>query len=167
MRRRVSRRAPIRPGRLGYTGIPVADLARSVRFYTRTFGLRVVDRGDATSAGLGKWVYLEDPETGHGLELYWAPSGRRAERRHPPRAGLRHLGFLVEAADRAEFERAYLRAVRSGGIATRVTPERTEGRIGWLRDPDGNWIELARVPPPRRGRRTRPVRSRRARRRPG
>jgi catechol 2,3-dioxygenase-like lactoylglutathione lyase family enzyme len=133
--------------RLRYTGFPVAELRRSLRFYTRVFGLREVDRGDATEAGLGKWILLEDPRTHQGLELYEDPAGRKSARPGIPRAGLRHLGFLLERADRAELDRELRRVVRSGARATRVTPEATDGWVGWVRDPDDNWIEISRTPP--------------------
>ena len=56
-------------------GIRVTDLGRSVRFYTRAFGLREIRRGDTRWWGGGIWVLLKDPRTRRVLELNWYPKG--------------------------------------------------------------------------------------------
>ena len=74
------------------------------------------------------------------LELNWYPKRYR----HGGRSGLDHLAFEVEDASDA-YKR--LSGRRKGAI-----PPFEEGRwmLAYVRDPDGNWIELGSRLPKRR-----------------
>ena len=58
---------------LSYFGIRVTNLARSLEFYTKLFGLEEVARGDNTKIGGGVFVLLKDPKSGSKLELIGIP----------------------------------------------------------------------------------------------
>ena len=59
--------------RFYYAGIRVRDLKRSINFYTRAFGMKVVARG--TMPHGGKYVHLVTPGSRMRLELNWYPKG--------------------------------------------------------------------------------------------
>jgi catechol 2,3-dioxygenase-like lactoylglutathione lyase family enzyme len=130
---------------LEYTGIRVRDLARSVRFYTEGLGLVVGPRGRMAAGGL--WQELKDPETGAILELNFYPGDP------PYREGdeLDHLGFRVDQLDRTVAQLVEL------GARLRIPPfSEGDGRLAFLSDPDGVWVELYErradeVPPTSRG----------------
>src|SRR5712691_8313882 len=54
---------------LGYIGIRVKDLERSLKFYQGIFGLEEVARGDNSKFGAGIFVLLRDRKSGMKLEL--------------------------------------------------------------------------------------------------
>jgi lactoylglutathione lyase len=121
---------------LNYVGLRVTDLERSLRFYTR--GLGLVEQRRGTMSHGGTWVSLEDPTTGVQLELNYYPPGHRFATPYAAGEGLDHLGFEVTDA-RGKI--AFLRAL---GAQVAVEPWLEEGRywIGFVEDPDGNWIEI-------------------------
>ena len=59
--------------RFYYTGIRVRNLTRSLAFYKKAFGMRVVNRG--TMPHGGKYVQLEGAGSRQRLELNWYPPG--------------------------------------------------------------------------------------------
>lgn len=132
--------------RLEQVGIRVTDFRRSLRFYTRALGLRVVARGDTRSWGGGRWVQLKDPRSKRVVELNWYPKGSLFD--GPYRAGdaLDHLDFTVGVASRATLERVYRRLLRSGARPTKWSPATTEGWMASVLDPDGVWITVGRRP---------------------
>jgi catechol 2,3-dioxygenase-like lactoylglutathione lyase family enzyme len=132
--------------RFEVVGLRVTRLARSLRFYTRALGLKVVRRGDTRSWGGGIWVLLEDPRSHRRVELNWYPKGSRFG--GPFRAGeaVDHLDFTLGVAPRAELERVYRRLLRAGGRPTGYEPSTTEGWMASVLDPDGIWITVGRKP---------------------
>ena len=60
---------------LGYVGIRVTNLKRSLKFYTELLGLKEVGKGDFTKYEAGIWVKLKDEKSGQHLELNWYPKG--------------------------------------------------------------------------------------------
>ncbi len=121
---------------LTYFGIRVTDLDRSVRFYTGTLGLRERKRGRMSHGGL--WVSLEDPETHQLLELNWYPPDSPYATPYSVGEGLDHLAFDVKDA------RATIRELLAMGAERAVEPWLEEGRywIGYVKDPDGLWLEI-------------------------
>jgi len=121
---------------LSYTGIRVTNLDRSVRFYVEHLGLVEQKRG--TMSHGGHWVSLRDPESNVELELNYYPPASPYARPYSPGEGLDHLGFDVSDA------RAAIERMRAQGVRVAVEPWLEEGRswIGFVGDPDGNWIEL-------------------------
>lgn len=89
----------------------------------------------------GRFVGLEDPESRQALELNWYPPGHVHATPFVPGEGLDHLGVEVDDP-RALIERL----VRLGGRIA-IPPWVETGRlgpylIGFVTDPDGNWIEV-------------------------
>jgi catechol 2,3-dioxygenase-like lactoylglutathione lyase family enzyme len=86
----------------------------------------------------GLWADLSDPETHQRLELnYYPPDSPYATPFHPGE-GLDHLGFEVPSAPRA------FRELVQKGARPALEPwrERNGVEIGYVTDPDGNWIEV-------------------------
>jgi len=132
--------------RLDCVGIRVTNLRRSVRFYTRALGLRVVKRGDTRVWGGGLWVLLQDPKSRRLLELNWYPKGSLFAGPYRVGDALDHIDFTLGVASRAELERTYRRLLRHGAKSTRYSPARTEGWSAHVLDPDGVWITVGRRP---------------------
>src|SRR5881628_4042687 len=80
--------------RFYYTGIRVRDLSRSLAFYTKVLGMRVLSRG--TMPHGGKYVHLLGAGSRQRLELNWYPPGTRFH--SPYRIGeeMDHLAFRVD-----------------------------------------------------------------------
>jgi catechol 2,3-dioxygenase-like lactoylglutathione lyase family enzyme len=132
--------------RFEVAGLRVTNLDRSLRFYTRALGLRIVQRGDTRSWGGGLWVRLEDPRSHRPIELNWYPKGSRFHEPYRGGTALDHLDFTLGVAARAELERVYRRLLRLGGRPTGLEPATTEGWMASVRDPDGIWITVGRRP---------------------
>src|SRR5439155_21834423 len=120
--------------RFYYAGIRVRDLKRSINFYTRAFGMKVVARG--TMPHGGKYVHLVTPRTRMSLELNWYPKGSRFYVQYRKIEELDHLAFVVDDV------KAAFKAVTRAGAKVAVDPDRSEGTEVYVKDPDGVWIEL-------------------------
>ena len=119
---------------IGRVRLRVADIDDLAAFYERVIGLRGVER-DGDLARLG-------PEGGEPLiELVSAPDG-------PPApsfsTGLFHLAILVP--DRAELARSLQRAASAGWRLTGASDHLVSEAL-YLRDPEGNGIEIYRDRP--------------------
>ena len=125
------------PMKLSYFGIRVTDLERSLKFYTQLLGLKEVRRGEATEWGAGTWVLLKDEPSGQQLELNWYPPGSKYAVPYVPGEGLDHIAFLVD-----DVRKTFNELVAKGAAPTQVTPEETDGWTAYVKDPDGNWIEI-------------------------
>ena len=130
---------------LSYVGIRVTDLDRSTRFYQEVLGLDVVRAGDFSRNGGGKYVLLRDSESGQRLELNWYPESSRYATRYIPGEGLDHLGVKVESVAEK------LKELQARGVEVVPIPESLARQqfsdsftlhIGFVKDPDGNWIGL-------------------------
>jgi lactoylglutathione lyase len=121
---------------LVYSGLRVTDPERSVRFYTEGLGLKETGRGHMSHGGL--FIGLQDPNTMQQLELNWYPPGSPYNLPYSVGEGLDHLGFEVEDAP-ATYRRLLLL-----GATPAIEPWLEQDRywIGFVRDPDGLWIEL-------------------------
>lgn len=121
---------------LVYSGIRVTDPDRSVRFYTDGLGLKEISRGHMSHGGL--FIELQDPNTMQQLELNWYPAGSPYDTAYSVGEGMDHLGFEVDDA-----REAYRRLLRLGASPA-IEPWLEQNRywIGFVRDPDGIWIEL-------------------------
>lgn len=124
---------------LRYFGIRVTDLEKSLKFYTELLGLKEVRRGDMSKygGGRGTWVLLRDEVTGQQLELNWYPKGSHFAVPYVPGEGLDHIAFEVEDVE-AKFDDLMARGVKP----TDINPLSTDGWQAYVKDPDGNWIEL-------------------------
>ena len=106
---------------LDHLSLSVPDLAEAQAFY-QAFGLR--------PSGGGKRLDIST-QRGLAIELF------ESERRH-----LHHLTLGIYAGDRARFEAKLQRE----GIARIDAPAGIDRDSLWIRDPDGNAIELAVLP---------------------
>jgi lactoylglutathione lyase len=122
---------------LSYCGIRVTNLERSLKFYTELFGLKEVARGDRTKHGAGIYVLLRDPKSRQKLELNWYPKGSRYGMPYAPGEGLDHIAFRVDNVTKT-FDELVSKGVR----ATEIDPTVMAGWSAYVKDPDGNWIEL-------------------------
>ena len=129
-------------------GLRVRNFPRSVRFYTKVLGLRVLRRGDTRSWGGGLWALLQDPRTRRVIELNWYPKRSIFYAPFRPGDALDHLDFSIGSASRAELERTYRRLLQRGAKPTRWSPSTTEGWMASVLDPDGIWITIGRQPTP-------------------
>lgn len=120
--------------RFYYAGIRVRNLKRSIAFYTKGFGMKVVGRG--TMPHGGKWVHLVTPGTRMRLELNWYPKGSRFYVPYGKGEELDHLAFIV-----GDVRSAYQSLVQRGAKAA-VDPDHATGTEVYVKDPDGIWIEL-------------------------
>ena len=122
---------------LDYTGIRVTNLAKALRFYTKTLGLVEKHRGKMPHGGV--WVLLEDRTSHQHLELNWYPKGSKYATPFAPGEGLDHIGFRVGNVETVG------RRLRKAG-AKKVTEIRWQGRVAlaYFEGPDGVWIELIR-----------------------
>ncbi len=125
---------------LSYFGIRVTDLDRSLRFYSKVFGLKEVARGDKRSTGDGIYVLLRDPWSGQKLELNWYPPGSRHATLYLPGEGLDHIAFRVDDVPRFLARLRRHKVEGTGGYADHQLPDGT--RVTYVTDPDGNWIEI-------------------------
>ena len=138
----------VRSLRFEVVGLRVRSLDRSLRFYTRALGLKIVARGDTRGWGGGVWVRLEDPQSRRNVELNWYPPGSMFYRRYALGEGVDHLDFTLGAVPRSALEAAHRRLVRAGGRPTKYSPATTEGWMASVQDPDGIWITVGRRPTP-------------------
>jgi catechol 2,3-dioxygenase-like lactoylglutathione lyase family enzyme len=140
--------------RLTHLGICVADLTRSLRFYTEVFGFvetgRFEGKGDPSSTVLGMpqslelvAVYLE--RDGWRIELLYYPTpGHQgpAVPRPMNQLGYTHLSFRV-----ANLDAVLARIERCGGRVLRETYQGTFGsKVIFAVDPDGIRFELIEAP---------------------
>ncbi len=124
---------PIHPEtRVGHIHLKVSDLDRAIRFYTEALGFQVTQRMGDSAAFLSAGGYHHHV----GLNTWESKAGSS-----PPRSatGLYHVAFLYP--DRHELasalRRLIKRDVRLEGAADHGVSEAL-----YLRDPDGNGIEL-------------------------
>ncbi|MDX6540275.1 MAG: hypothetical protein QOI71_1885 [Gaiellales bacterium] len=140
-----------------HVGLTVADADRSIAFYRDGFGFEVLSERVAVrgwvEAAVGvpnltlRIVHLH----GHGYNLelleYESPRGARRARSFND-AGSAHLCFVSDDID-ADLERL----IASG--AERIAPPQTiaggpndGGRVTYVKDPDGNGVELHQLARP-------------------
>ncbi len=133
---------------LSYVGLRVTNLTRSFEFYTELFGLRPRHgkRPPADTAEPAS-ILLFDPRSSQRLELNYYPPGSPYSVPYVPGEGCDHLAFRVDDLPR------FLAELSNRGLV----PERmahydgpmqvtAEYRVAYLRDPDGNQIELFDTP---------------------
>jgi catechol 2,3-dioxygenase-like lactoylglutathione lyase family enzyme len=117
-----------------YTSIRVKDLKKSLAFYTKVMGLKIIGRRSAVPGE--KIVNLEDRATKQRLNLMWyAKSCRWYVPYKMNGVELDHLMFEVKDA-----RKAYARLVRRGAPAATKLFEGKERTMGLVKDPNGIWI---------------------------
>ena len=129
--------------RLGPVRLAVTDLDRSVDFYTRVLGVTVAARGREGAHDLAHLA----ADGGDVVVLQEEPGARRAGRH----AGLYHVAYNV--ASRLDLARA-LQRVADGRMPIDGATDHGTHEALYLRDPDGNGLELAWDCPPEQWPRT-------------
>ena len=127
----------MKSSRFVYTGIRVSNLDRSIDFYTKALGMRIVRRGEMPHGG--KYVGLRNPRSKVELELNWYPKTSKFFTPFKKNEAMDHLAFAV---GKNNSKRAYQELLRKGAT-TAVSPKQAKGVCDpYVKDPDGNWIEL-------------------------
>ena len=118
-----------------YVGIRVIDLQKSIDFYAKLLGMKVVGRGK-TEQTKGETVALASQEGGFVLELNYYEKGSPHCSIYEVGEGLDHLAFGVDNLDKA------LEEAKSAGYPT-VLEMKVDGSCwAYIEDPNGIWIEL-------------------------
>ena len=125
---------PFQLGKIGHVALYVADIARSVRFYTDVLGFEISDeyQDDMMPGGA---AFLRCNRDHHGIALF------KASETNPSGAGLHHMAFEVPTLDDVVKARAHLRqhnveidfdGRRRAGVQIAVE----------FRDPDNHRLEI-------------------------
>jgi catechol 2,3-dioxygenase len=115
---------------VGHVNLRVTDLARSLAFYRDVLGLHVTQQ-DAES------VFLAAGRYHHHLALnVWGKAARAAP---PGAAGLHH--FALRLPDEAALAEVVVRILQAGHTLQGATDHGVNIAV-YLRDPDGNGVEL-------------------------
>lgn len=119
------------PATFIYTGIHVSNLEKSIAFYRKALGMKLLFRARIKETG-GRVAWLKSKGSKQILELNWYPK----KYRYGGRSGLDHLAFEVKDAT-AEYRKLSTKY-------SRTIPPFEEGRwtLAYIKDPNGNWIEL-------------------------
>jgi lactoylglutathione lyase len=123
--------------RFGYTILYVRDVAASVEFYERAFGLerRLLHES-------GQYGELETGSTALAFAAQDLAAENLPDALRPgaaPASPTFEICFVTE-----DVEAAYERAVREGADATAPPMKKDWGQeVAYVRDPDGNLVELA------------------------
>ena len=126
------------PSEIGFShvALPVSDIDRSIAFYERWAGLKLVDRLEDPKSG-NKAARMGDDRSSFVVAL--VQNGKPVEHHL---AGMGHLG--VGCADRGEVDRICAEAKRDGVL--RHGPVDAGFPLGYwafLADPDGHQLELS------------------------
>ena len=119
------------PAKFIYTGVHVTDFERTIAFYRKVLGMRLLFRTKIKETG-GRVAWLRSKGSSQILELNWYPKNYK----FGGKSGLDHLAFEVQDAA-SEYRKLSKRY--KGTIA----PFK-EGKwlLAYVKDPSGNWIEL-------------------------
>lgn len=116
-----------------YTGIEVKDMDESIRFYRDGLGMELPDRHPIPATS-GEVAALRSPSSEQLLELNWYPKRKSGYRAGD---GLDHLAFEV-----ADVPGAIRRLLERGAKPARDVEVRPRFVVGFVKDPNGIWIEL-------------------------
>ncbi len=129
---------PIHPkAQIGHIHLKVADLDRAIAFYSGVLGFELTQRYGRDAAFLSAGDYHHHI----GLNTWESHGGTPPP---PGHTGLYHSAFLYP--DRASLGDA-LRRVVTAGIALDGAADHGVSEALYLRDPDGNGVELYRDRP--------------------
>lgn len=124
--------------RVGHVHLKVADLDRAIAFYSDVLGFELMQRYGPQAAFLGAGGYH------HHIGLNtWESAGSTPP--PPGHSGLYHSAFLYP--DRASLGRVLARVI-AAGIPLDGAADHGVSEAIYLRDPDGNGVELYRDRPP-------------------
>ena len=116
-----------------YTGVEVRDLDAAIGFYTKGLGMKLLGRSRIAATG-GEVAALKSRGSEQVLELNWYP-----RRRYRQGSELDHLAFDVGKDD---VNAVIDRLAGLGATRARATEVREKYIVGFVKDPDGIWLEL-------------------------
>jgi len=119
--------------RLNHAVLFVADLERSLRFWTEAFGMEIVTRELRADA-----AFLRLPRSGNHHDLGLFGIGKGAAPRQRGTVGLYHLAWQVDTID--ELEQARRTLAELGAFTGESSHGATKSVYGI--DPDGNEFEV-------------------------
>ena len=115
-----------------HTCLNVSDLDRSIKFYTSNLHLNLMSRREVKQNN-AEIAFLKD-ESGNAIELtHWR------DKKIVEGDNFDHIAFEVEDVHAA------VETLRKDGVSIAMEPYSLQGstsRIAFIRDPDGNWLEL-------------------------
>ncbi len=121
------------PVRINHAVLFVADIERSVTFYTKTFGMEMVTRERRANA-----AFLRLPRSGNHHDLGLFGVGRQSGPKPQGAIGLYHLAWQVDTIDELVDARNVLQhAGALGGMSSHGATKSVYGA-----DPDGNEFEI-------------------------
>jgi lactoylglutathione lyase len=119
--------------RILHTCLNVADLDRSINFYSKQLGLKLTRRREIRQNN-AEIAFLED-EKGGAIELTnWRDKSSVKEGDN-----FDHIAFEVDDVATA------VNRLRGSGVTIAMEPFSLQGsssKIAFIKDPDGNWLEL-------------------------
>lgn len=118
-----------------YTGIRVRNLRRSVRFYTKLFGMKKLGHWKIDASG-GEVVTLKSAKGESLLELNYYPRRSPFYSRYSVGEGLDHLAFGF-----TDLGAAIAQAKKMGHPVIREVKGKTSA-WAYIKDPDGIWVEI-------------------------
>jgi lactoylglutathione lyase len=118
-----------------YVGIRVTDVQKSIDFYTKLLGMKVINRGKIEQTK-GETIALQSEEGGFVLELNYYEKDSPFNTKYTTGEGLDHLAFKVDDLDKA------LEEARKAGYRVILEMKSKEGRWAYIEDPDRIWIEV-------------------------
>jgi len=118
-----------------YVGIRVTNPQKSIDFYTKLLGMKLIDRSKIEQTK-GETIVLQSPESNLILELNYYEKDSPFNTPYTVGEALDHLAFKVENLDKA------LEEARNAGYRVILEMQSKEGRWAYIEDPDGIWIEV-------------------------
>jgi lactoylglutathione lyase len=118
-----------------YVGIRVTNLEKSINFYTKLLGMKLVGRSKVEQTK-GETAALTSEEGGFILELNYYEKDSPYNTKYVVGEGLDHLAFKVDDLDKA------LKEAQSAGYQPILEMKADGARWAYIEDPDGIWIEL-------------------------
>lgn len=117
--------------RLVHSCVPVSDLELAIKFYHDMFGAEVVKRREVPSSNV-ELALVRTRGSDHLIELVCAKGGGL-----PKGEQFRHVCFEVQGIDEV------VASLKAKGASVGIEPTSIpKARYAFIRDPDGNWIEL-------------------------
>jgi lactoylglutathione lyase len=125
------------PLRILHTCLNVSDIDRSIKFYTSQLGLRLTSRREIEQNN-AEIAFLSD-ESGGAIELtHW-----RDKKILKEGDNFDHIAFGVDDVVGA------VEQLKARGVTIAMETFSLQGaasKIGFIKDPDGNWLELIQAP---------------------
>jgi catechol 2,3-dioxygenase-like lactoylglutathione lyase family enzyme len=137
---------------ISYFGIRVTNLERSEEFYTRLFDLVELKRVRYDG---GAYILFKDRRSGQRFELNWYAPGSPYDTPYTPGDGWDHIGVRVRSVPE-QLERLEKLGIEAATRELHGDPttglhhpsdedlwvEDNGHRVAYIKDPDGNFIEL-------------------------